>query len=186
MVISCARCKEKHLYTTQTISNLVFLSSFWIRYLRPFLTNFSFEICKDLLELITSRTFLAVDSNAKTLLWNSATMGGRTRGEETMGEQPRRRPGMFYTKTRPLSCNSESAPSLDFVPSGTSFFNVTALIDDQVNLSHWFFSSIPYHSDPPWFTSRYCFPPLPERISQHPGKFHISLILMSANSTRKF
>ncbi len=53
-------------------------------YLRPFLTNFTFEILKDLLELITSRTLLAVDSNAKPLLWNSATIRGRTRREETM------------------------------------------------------------------------------------------------------
>jgi hypothetical protein len=94
---------------------------------------------------------LAVDSNAKTLLWNSATMGGRTRGEETMGEQLRRRPVMFYTKTRPPSCNLESSPCLDFVPSGTSFFNVIALIDDQVNLSHCFFFFHPVPFRPPLY-----------------------------------
>ena len=104
-------------------------------------------------------------------------MGGRTRGEETMGEQPRRRPGMFYTKTRPLSCNSESAPSLDFVPSGTSFFNVTALIDDQVNLSHWFFSSIPYHSDPPCIYFEMLLPITSRTNLPAPGKVpHFSRI----------
>ncbi len=39
----------------------------------------------------------------------------------------RRRLGMFYTKARPPGWKSETAASLDFVPSGT-FFNVT-LID---------------------------------------------------------
>ena len=91
-----------------------------------------------------------------------------------------RRPGMIHTKARLPGWKSETAASIDFVPSGT-FFNVP-LIDDQVNLSHWFFSSIPYLLNHPCIYFEMMLPTTSRTNLPAPGKIpHFSRI-----NVRKF
>jgi hypothetical protein len=106
-------------------------------YLRPTISNYLATLQSELSSLITPLTVLSVNANAKNRLWNSSNTDRK--GEEFESF-------MSETNLQPANRNSSE---LDFVPGGTSFVDVTAVVG-KVIVSHWFFPSISSLSDHPF------------------------------------
>nr|CAH0106095.1 unnamed protein product [Daphnia galeata] len=97
-------------------------------YLRPSLSlpDFSSLVSTILSSVTSPHSLICVDSNAKSPVWNSASTNQR-------GSELERLLAEFK-----MSVANQPLNSLDFVPGGTAFVDIT-LTGDRVHLSRWLF-----------------------------------------------
>ncbi|KZS05369.1 Uncharacterized protein APZ42_031464 [Daphnia magna] len=108
--------------------------------------------------LLTPLTVIGVDSNAKSSLWNSVTTDRKGMDLEEI---------LLVFKLNVLNRNRND---LDFLPSGTSFLDITLGTDDIVS-PRWFFPTIPSLSDHPfiYFEIMRSTQPCPAQILKAPS-----------------
>jgi hypothetical protein len=106
-------------------------------YVRPSCVDSSAEFRSVFHSLLSPLTVIGVDSNAKSGLWNSAFSDRK--GVELEG----------ILLECGLNVLNRNRSELDFVPSGTSFLDITLGTDDIVS-PRWFFPTIPSLSDLPF------------------------------------
>ncbi len=106
-------------------------------YLRPSIQNFA-ETTSEILDFLSSSSAVfGIDSNAKNSLWNCATTDQKGSDLETL---------ILRNKLNVVNVSKES---LDFVPAGTGFIDLT-LAGDQVVIPRWLFLPLPSLSDHPF------------------------------------
>lgn len=106
-------------------------------YLRPSLTDFGHTAAIILEGSSTPLSIVGMDSNAKNPLWNSSGNDSRGRDLEAL------------TIKHKLNIANRPRADLDFVPTGTSFVDIT-LAGDQIVVSRWQYLAIPSLSDHPY------------------------------------
>jgi hypothetical protein len=105
-------------------------------YLMPSLSNFSSTVSSIFKSIASPFSILCADANAKSPLWNS--VGTDHRGSELES----------LLIDYKLNVANQPLESLEFIPGGTSFIDLT-LTGDLINLSRWLFLSTLSLSDHP-------------------------------------
>jgi hypothetical protein len=139
LAISCwavSHCLANHVAAVDLhLGDKIF--RFISMYVRPSCVDSSAEFRSVFHSLLSPLTVIGVDSNAKSGLWNSAFSDRK--GVELEG----------ILLECGLNVLNRNRSELDFVPSGTSFLDITLGTDDIVS-PRWFFPTIPSLSDHPF------------------------------------